>query len=376
MKIGGRYFLGAYRALAIIVAAAQLQSFQPAANLPTGSLILLVAALYSVLKLGQPADWYYKGRICSVLLVLDLLFSGLLLFLTGGLESPFILFSFSPILAASLFLDIRITGITASFSIAAILSSHLINPWYSHLLTMADFSFLLVYFIAACLVAILPYLINTNLRQELQSKFIMTERQRLSREIHDGMAQTLSGLCWQTQLLEQRLHKMGLDLVEVEDLIRLTEDARRDARESLELLREYTGNGEFISNLRQYLQHLKQSSGIIFELRINTGQRHLTPTAEIELLRICQEALNNVRKHSAANHVTIVIESENNHLTITITDDGRGFDSIAFYRCAPNNHSHGLAIMQERAESIGGRFRIISLPLKGTEIQVVVPTQQ
>lgn len=373
MKISGRYLLGAFRLLALVVAAVQLDSFLISDDLPGSFPLLLVAALYSLFKSLHPTGWFYRGWSSSALLAVDLAFSAMLLFLTGGMASPFILFSLTPILSASLFLSARLTAATAVLSMVIITSSHLMNPWYSHQFSLVDSSFLLVYFISACLIAVLPYLVNSNLRHQMQSQFIITERQRLSRELHDGVAQTLSGLCWQCQLLENRLKTMGIELDEVKELLRLTEEARYDARESLELLREYTGNGEFLTNLRQYLQHLRQNTGILFQLSVMPSPHKLSTTAEIELLRICQEALANVRRHADARNVKVTIAPENNHLNVSINDDGCGFDAIAFYQFRNTNSSHGLTVMQERAESVGGHLRIISMPGMGTEVQVCIP---
>jgi len=82
-----------------------------------------------------------------------------------------------------------------------------------------------------------------------QYEDIIQERQRLSREIHDGVAQTLSALRWQAQLLTRRLRAMGIELEEIKQLEVLTEKARMDTRESIELLRSYTDSG-FMPNLK------------------------------------------------------------------------------------------------------------------------------
>ena len=168
---------------------------------------------------------------------------------------------------------------------------------------------------------------------------------------------------------------MGIDLGEVEELVRLTEKAHQDTRESLELLRNYTGNGNFLPHLKDYLKQLSQDTDIDFHLDIETGELRLQPVVELELLRICQEALTNIRKHSTGVHkVQVKVCPINGHLEVNIADDGCGFDALAYYRDGIEAKGHGLAVMQERAESIGGRFRVLSMPGKGTEVQVEVPT--
>jgi len=166
---------------------------------------------------------------------------------------------------------------------------------------------------------------------------------------------------------------MGIDLGEVRELTRLAERARQDARESMELLRNYTGNGSFLPHLKDYLEHLRQDANIDFRLGIESDEFHLETPVELELLRICQEALTNVRMHSRAQNVQVKIKSVGNHLEVSIADDGCGFDALAFYRNGAEAKGYGLAVMRERAESIGGRLRVLSLPRRGTEIQVEVP---
>jgi len=152
------------------------------------------------------------------------------------------------------------------------------------------------------------------------------------------------------------------------------EQAGQDTRESLELLRSYTGNGSFLPHLKDYLEQLSHEGNLTFRFDAEDGMIHLDAPVELQLLRICQEALTNIRKHSGADHVNVKLKLVNKHLKVSITDDGCGFDALAYYQDGGGAKSHGLAMMQERAESIGGRLRVMSLPGRGTEVQVEVPT--
>jgi len=94
---------------------------------------------------------------------------------------------------------------------------------------------------------------------------------------------------------------------------------------------------------------------------------------EAQLLYIFREALINIRKHSKAHEIHINIRTVNGHLQVNIIDDGCGFDILAVDKngiCAEN---HGLAVMRERAESIGGTVEVISSPRNGTEIRIEIP---
>ena len=74
-----------------------------------------------------------------------------------------------------------------------------------------------------------------------------------------------------------------------------------------------------------------------------------------------------------ANHAQITVKRVNRHLLVSITDDGTGFDTSISYYNGGETKGHGLSIMQERADSIGGKLRISSTPMQGTEIQIEVP---
>jgi signal transduction histidine kinase len=151
------------------------------------------------------------------------------------------------------------------------------------------------------------------------------------------------------------------------------ERARQDARESLELLRGYDGNGGFVPHLRGYLNQLHQDSKLVFDLDASDNPPLETPV-QVQLLRICQEALTNVRKHSGAYRVEVKVKPVDGHLKVSIADDGCGFDALTYYHDGGRARGHGLAVMQERAESVGGRVRVLSMPGQGTEVQVEVPT--
>lgn len=379
-QMGGKWqgYIGivpsVYRFLAFAIATAQIFLFPTAYHSLIQPLILVTSVgIYTLLKALHPFRWYQAGILGYSLLGVDIAVCIFLVMSTGGLYSPFLLYTLAPVLTAALLLDRGVTFSIAGLSGAYVIGSHLGNPFFATQLSIPELSYFLVYMIAVCLAAALPYLINVNLRQQLQSHDILRERQRLSREIHDGAAQTLSALHWQVQLIHRCLAKMGIDLDEVRQMERLAAKAHQEARESLELLRTYTSDGSFLPHLQGYLEHLRQDTDIDFRLDIETGELHLEASVELELLRICQEALTNIRKHSQAHHVEVKVRSVDNSLEVSITDDGCGFDAIAYYRDGAEAKSHGLAVMRERAQSAGGRLVVLSQPGLGTEVKLSIP---
>lgn len=337
--------------------------------------VVIAVGIYTVVKALYPFGWYTGDILSRTVLGSDSVICICLVMATGGLYSPFIFYSLAPVLTAALLADRKSTVIVAGLAIASVIVSHQANPLPPPL-PSAGLRALSLYGTAACLTAFFPFLINANLRRRLQLEHMLQEGQRLSREIHDGAAQTLSSIRWQAQLLRRRLAEMGVDLDEARQLETLAEKGYEDARESMERLRTYTGNGSFLPHLKDYLQHLSQDSDIDFRLDVEADKLQLTAPVQLELLRICQEALTNVRKHSQAHRVEVKVKPAGDGLEVSIVDDGCGFDAIAYYRNGAGAERHGLAVMRERAQSLGGNLVVLSQPGSGTEVKLSVPVRK
>jgi len=365
----------AYRWLAFAIAIVQIFLLPSNSYFVISPIILIiVAGIYTILRTPHPFGWPQKGISAFGILGVDIVVCCFLVLSSGALYSPFLLYTLVPVVTSALLLDSRVTFGIAGLSGTYVIISHLWNPFASLTITQSELSYFLVYMVAVCLAAVLPYLINANLRKRLEFEDMIRERKRLSREIHDGVAQTVFTLRWQVQLVDRRLAKMGIQLAEVKELVRLSTEAHQDTRECLELLRNYSGDGNFVPHLKVYLNRLNHGNGLKVSLDANTEKIHLQVWAELELMRICQEAFTNIRKHARAQHVQINVKSLNGRLKMGIVDDGCGFDAAAYRLNGINAENHGLAVMQERAELIGGRLKVMSMPGQGTNIQVEVPS--
>lgn len=363
-----------YRLLAFIIAAAQIFIFSSSGySLIPPTILVSGVGIYTLFKVMWSFRRHQGSSPGHVLLGIDIAICIFLVLSTGGIYSPFLLYTLSPVLTAALFLSGRVTFSVAGISIAYVIGSHLANPFFATRLSLSELSYFMVYMMAVSLSAVLPYVINANLRQRLQTESMLSERKRISREIHDGFAQTLTMLRWRVQLLQRHLAGSRVELGEVRELEKLAKKAQYDAREALELLHDNSQNGRLLPRLKDFLERLKQDTSINVSLDTEAGEVRLDTAVEIELLRICQEALTNVRKHSEAHNVQVRLRAVNNHLQVSIVDDGRGFDILTDSQGSPATSGYGLAVMRERAESIGGTFRVISAPGQGTEVQVEVP---
>jgi two-component system nitrate/nitrite sensor histidine kinase NarX len=201
---------------------------------------------------------------------------------------------------------------------------------------------------------------------------IHAERDRIARELHDSLAQVLGVIHLQLRALELRAKDeatvaMAEELSEIADT---ADEAYRDVREAILGLRETVREDDGLEgSLREYLRKYSRQTGIAATLTCDGDTRSaLTPRAEVQLLRVVQEALTNTRKHSRAKHVVVRIDCTGAVASLTIEDDGVGFDPSTVSRSMEGGF--GLASMRERVEQVGGRIAVHTAPNEGTTIVV------
>jgi signal transduction histidine kinase len=197
----------------------------------------------------------------------------------------------------------------------------------------------------------------------------LEERARLSRELHDGLAQNL----WLAKLKTGRLAALpdlgpqGRALAgELGEAIDAGLVEAQQAVAALRLSAEPTGTLSEV--MSRSVDEFADRFGLRAEFEGQAGLPRLSPRAQAEALRIIQEALSNVRRHADATVVRVRTVVEDGRLVMIVHDNGRGFDPAAVGRSA-----FGLASMRERAALIGGELRIESRPLDGTRISLFVP---
>ena len=204
----------------------------------------------------------------------------------------------------------------------------------------------------------------------------LEERYRLSREIHDGLAQTLSVLGWQLEHIKKLQaggvsDQLGTELSSCQRMVR---EAYMDVREAIDGLRLQSGQTSSLSEvLQEYMADFETRTGINTTLEITVEDSALTPETALQLQRIIQEALTNIRKHAQAQTVHVNLhQQQDSWLNLTIADDGRGFDPAL-----PRGRKHlGLSTMRERAESLGGDISIVTGFSGGTRVTVTLPLQE
>lgn len=214
-----------------------------------------------------------------------------------------------------------------------------------------------------------------DLHRRLKSQAVSEERLRIAQEMHDGLAQVLAYVNTKAQVVREHL-KQGRAEEATRHLDQLAAAAREvyaDVRESIIGLRSAAAPDlSMADSLRDYAAHWEAQSGIAARLHLETDLQ-VPAGSELQVLRIVQEALANVRKHSKARHADVRVEQIDSRLRITVEDDGVGFSPAGLGRS--EFPRFGLSAMRERAESVGGLFQLDSTPGAGTRVIIEVPAQ-
>jgi PAS domain S-box-containing protein len=215
---------------------------------------------------------------------------------------------------------------------------------------------------------------NARLYGEIQSLAVAQERQRLAREMHDSVAQSLSLLHLQIAKMQEGQAAADSRLTaSLRDMTKITENAYDELRQSIYGLRTMVSRGlGWVATLDEYLHEFTTRTGIKVTLETADGlPAELPPVTEVQLVRIVQEALANVRKHAGTDHARVQLQPTERSVRVTIEDDGCGLQPEA--STAIKQRHFGLEIMRERAESLGGQLAIESTPGHGTRIVATLP---
>lgn len=200
------------------------------------------------------------------------------------------------------------------------------------------------------------------------------ERKRISRELHDVVAQTLTGINVRLAMLKTETTASAKDLHKkiamTQRLVQKSVDiVHRFARDLRPTVLDDLG---LIPALQSYLKSFKDQTGLLVELTSFTGVEKLNGGAKTVLYRIVQESLANVVQHAQASRVKVRIMNRKKVVCMDVHDDGRGFDMHGVGAAESGKHL-GLLGMRERVEMVGGTFCVESAPGKRTTIRVEIP---
>jgi signal transduction histidine kinase len=217
---------------------------------------------------------------------------------------------------------------------------------------------------------------NAHLHAQVGDLAIAQERIRIAHEMHDGLAQVLAYVNTKVQAANEYLRRGKTEEAsqQLRELAVSARDAYTDVRESIIGLRTLPGpERSFAEALTEFFDRWREQSGIPLEAAIDSDLR-LRPGVELQVIRIVQEALTNVRKHARADLARVELRRTSDTLLVSIADNGSGFDvTIRPRREFPR---FGLTTMRERAESVGGSLAIDSAPGRGTVVMFTMPVER
>lgn len=219
----------------------------------------------------------------------------------------------------------------------------------------------------------LSLLIEAEQSHQMQAyQAVMQERLRLAREIHDGLAQTLAFLKLNTAQMRGLLSQGNLGRLEeaLKQQHQVLAEIYLETRQVMDNLR-LRPQEDMNVWIRQVTENFAQSTGLEVRCSLPAKAPELPLEVQAQILRIVQEALNNVRKHAHASKVWVTLNAWHQDWVLEIGDDGVGFSP----EDVPRFSQHGLRGMRERAELIGAEFQVISKPYQGTIIRLQVPSR-
>lgn len=218
---------------------------------------------------------------------------------------------------------------------------------------------------------------QARLQERLRGLAVADERERIAREMHDGLAQVLGYVNTKTQAVENLLEQGRVPEArsQLDQLAAAARSIYVDVREAILGLRSAIDPGiGLVPAIEAYASRIAQASQLVITVSASKRAREvkLAETAERHVFRIVQEALTNVRKHARAQRVGIDIDGlGDEHLLVEIGDDGHGMAGLD--APAIDWPHYGLASMRERAAAMGATIDWIARPATGTTVRLVVP---
>jgi len=207
--------------------------------------------------------------------------------------------------------------------------------------------------------------------EEARRLSVMRERNAMAHELHDSLAQTLASLRFQVRMLEDSLQPGTVREMAMDDLQRIrhgVDEAHTELRELLNSFRSPANDRSLTSALEKLVQRFRSETGIATYFQQECDNIRLSPGEEMQMLRIVQESLANIRKHAQSKTVRVLLTCHHGVYVLLVEDDGVGFENTA--RMGQPGEHIGLSIMEERAHRLGAELNIESEPGEGTRVEL------
>lgn len=262
------------------------------------------------------------------------------------------------------FLLTPIGGLNAGVVLGVLVLGRATTPYTS---SDADFS--------ATLGEYLSGMLQKSASTDLVQRTAGTERRRIAQELHDGLAQELTGVVLALEGCQRALDRDPSVLAP--QLAKAARDARAtlsDVRQYMAALRQTEDSGglNLPVTVARLVDDLRRQSGLHVDFEETGVGRELEPFVERAVIRIVGEGLRNVGQHSGASNAKVVLRYDPDQVVATIEDDGKGFEASELETAEERGH-YGIVGMRERAEGVGGQLVVRSEPGRGTIVRASIP---
>ncbi len=204
------------------------------------------------------------------------------------------------------------------------------------------------------------------------------ERQRLTRAMHDGPAQSLTNFILQAEICQRLFDtdpaRARTELLSLKNAAMTTFQKIKNFM--FELRPMMLDDLGLAPTLRRYVEAFGEKSGIRATLTIMGTERRLAPYSEVTLFRAIQELLTNVRQHAQATNVRVQLDMDEQTVRAVVEDDGTGFEVEPTLAASAQRRTIGLSTMRERIEMLGGQMTVESAPGNGTRVTVELPATE
>src|SRR5256712_1627743 len=207
---------------------------------------------------------------------------------------------------------------------------------------------------------------------------VLQERLSLAREIHDGLASDLAAVVALFKYYEQRRQRDPDDASQLLPQLRsMSEEILAGARNILQSLRPKTIRSQgLLASVLKLVDQFGRMNLVETNVSIRGEESAVAPEQKEVIFQVLRESLSNVRKHSQARNLWVVLDLSSTPWVMTVRDDGRGFDVRRVAEDPKKVGSYGLVGMRERAELVGGSLEIVSQTLEGTVVTLIGPTDR
>ncbi len=214
--------------------------------------------------------------------------------------------------------------------------------------------------------------------EDLGTKAIQDERMRIARDLHDSVSQSLFGMVYSLNgCLKMIDDQPDVVAVELKHILDAAENARADIRQVVfDIWPHELNASQFTLDLQKYLGDVNTAAQVDVSFDITGDFSRLRPQSRRTLYRVCQEALNNISKHAAAETASVCIDVLSDAVRMVIRDDGQGFDVDTELTEAHKPEQFGVRGMQSRVRELGGTCEIFSRSKLGTTIVVDLPVMR